>query len=294
MTVRELPPVTRTTTPAPSTHQTTPARTSRPALRTFPRPRTTSKTSSSSNPAARTMLFQEFFGSFLLGLFGLGVTINLTLQGAPVLLSAAMTFGFLLFLQAYWYDESGCHLNPWVTIAAVVGKSLPAREIPGYIVSQFVGFGLSVFVLYHLFGDAGRLQALFGAAIPAATSTTMTMILGGFLSVFLFTTFVLSVTDKPEFRPVIGLVGIVLGVVIYFSAELTGGGVNLARELMPISMAQFDLPFLLSWDKIPAELLRWPSAASFKRAFDAIQWTVIISEFVGAIAAGLFYRKVIK
>lgn len=77
----------------------------------------------------------EFFGTFILLAF-------ITRFKNPFVI----TVGFLLAILATG-DYSGGHINPAVSISQVFSGTLPASELPGYIVAQIAGAVSAVYLV---------------------------------------------------------------------------------------------------------------------------------------------------
>jgi len=77
----------------------------------------------------------EFIGTFALVTFGVGVAI---LTGN--VLTTAVAFGFVLLIMYYTIGKiSGCHINPAVTIAMLINKSIKVVPAIIYIIVQILG-----------------------------------------------------------------------------------------------------------------------------------------------------------
>jgi aquaporin Z len=91
----------------------------------------------------------EFFGTMVLMLVGPGSAI---LAANRIGVSGvALAFGFALLIMAYAIGHvSGCHINPAVTLAFVVGGKLPIARAIYYWVAQVAGGiagGLLLFII---------------------------------------------------------------------------------------------------------------------------------------------------
>ncbi len=99
----------------------------------------------------------EFFGTALLILFGNGVVANVVLAKTKghnsgwIVISAG--WGLAVFIGAFCANKySGAHLNPAVTLAAVMTGKLGSNLALGYVVAQLLGAmlgSLLVFVFYR-------------------------------------------------------------------------------------------------------------------------------------------------
>src|SRR5687767_2378204 len=93
----------------------------------------------------------ELMGTFWLVFGGCGSAVIAAsgTDGGIGPLGVSLAFGLTVLTMAYAIGHvSGCHLNPAVSIGLWAGKRFPARELPGYIVSQIVGAFLGATVLF--------------------------------------------------------------------------------------------------------------------------------------------------
>jgi aquaporin Z len=88
----------------------------------------------------------ELLGTTLLVFFGVGAAtlmFGFKFDGGSVaagIVATALTFGLILLALAYVLGPvSGCHVNPAVTIGALLARRLPLVEAVGYWVAQFAG-----------------------------------------------------------------------------------------------------------------------------------------------------------
>ena len=78
--------------------------------------------------------------------FGFGTTGTSFAAGV---VATALAFGLTLLALAYVLGPiSGCHVNPAVTMGALLGRRLPLGEAIGYWVAQFAGGILGALVLW--------------------------------------------------------------------------------------------------------------------------------------------------
>jgi len=77
----------------------------------------------------------EFIGTFTLVLFGCGAAV--IAGGSVGVLGIAFAFGLALIIAAYTVGHiSGCHINPAVTIGAVVSGRMDMSSAVKYIIAQ--------------------------------------------------------------------------------------------------------------------------------------------------------------
>jgi aquaporin Z len=93
----------------------------------------------------------EFIGTFWLVLGGCGSAVLAATypQYGIGFLGVSLAFGLTVMTMAFAIGHiSGCHLNPAVSVGLCVGGRFPAKDLPGYIVSQVLGGLAGAAVLY--------------------------------------------------------------------------------------------------------------------------------------------------
>jgi len=192
--------------------------------------------------------FAELLGTLLLVYFAVGVatlSFGFKLIGSSFsagVVATALAFGLTLLGLAYVLGPiSGCHVNPAVTLGALVARRVSLVEAFVYWIAQFVGgivgalllwATLSASPLYHRattglgtdgWGSASAIHISAGGAFLAEVVLTA-----------LFVFVVLGVTARPANAGVAGLViGLSLTVVHLIGIPITGTSVNPARSLGP-------------------------------------------------------------
>src|SRR4051812_12436293 len=103
-------------------------------------------------------LAAEAFGTGVLVLLGCGVaTLSFGFGAAGSSISAgvvatALAFGGVLLALVYTIGPlSGCHVNPAVTLGALLTRRVTAREAVGYWGAQVVGGVLGALLLWGMF-----------------------------------------------------------------------------------------------------------------------------------------------
>ena len=204
----------------------------------------------------------EAVGTMLLTLVACGVAVT---SGVD-LVATSLAFGLVIVAAAYSIGNvSGCHINPAVSIAMLVAGKMTTKECVRYIISQVIGAFIGSLLLAVLLGGFSAL----GANGLVGNTTIWAALLVEVILTFIFTTTILGVTDKKENGHVTGIViGLTLVLVHLFGLPFTGTSVNPARSLAPA-------------------VLQGGAALSNV-------WIFIIAPIIGAIIAGLFYKKVLK
>jgi aquaporin Z len=169
---------------------------------------------------------------------------------------------------------SGCHVNPAVTMGAVLAKRITPGEAVGYWVAQFIGGIVGALVLWAMFKQSPMyhtsLQGL-GTDGYGKASLIHLGVGGAFLAevilTALFVFVILGVTSKIANAATAGMViGLTLTVVHLIGIPLTGTSVNPARSLGP------------------ALIVRGTSLSQV--------WLFILAPLVGGAVAALLYRFV--
>src|SRR4249920_3608242 len=109
-----------------------------------------------SNALSRELL-AEFFGTFILIVFGVGVVAQTVLskQGAGSPLSINIAWGLAVTMGCYVSaGVTGAHLNPAVTLALAVHRRFPANKVGPYVLAQMLGAFVASAVVYLTYHEA--------------------------------------------------------------------------------------------------------------------------------------------
>lgn len=226
----------------------------------------------------------ELVGTCLLVVFGCGTAVlatkylaklGNTVSGVEYFyfgLFIALAFGLVLTAIVYTMGKvSGAHVNPAVSIAALIDGRITLFDCVYYVIAQVIGGLVGAFVLTWIYGSNEVLGANgFGklSALGEAFSThwTALAIVIEVLLTFLFVLVVLSVTKKDNNTNGI-VIGFTLTLVHIIGIPFTGTSVNPARSIGPAILAKGDALSQL--------------------------WVFIVGPIVGGILAALFYKFVI-
>ena len=173
----------------------------------------------------------EFFGTFALIFCGTGaMAINEVTGGAVSHVGIAITWGFIVIAMIYAYgDISGAHFNPAVSIAFAVAKKFAWKEVPKYILAQFLGALLASFTLKFLFPDS----EVLGATIPTI-DPLRAFVLEIILTFILMLTIINVSTGSKEVGIVAGIaIGGVVLLEAMFAGPVTNASMNPIRSLAP-------------------------------------------------------------
>lgn len=188
-------------------------------------------------------LLAESFGTFWLVFGGCGsAVLAAAFPGVGIgLLGVSFAFGLTVLTMAFAIGHvSGCHLNPAVTLGLVVAKRFPAKELPGYVVSQLVGALAAAGTLFVIasgkagFDVGGGFAANgYGEHSPGAYALGACFVAEVVLT-FVFLMVILGATDEraPKgFAPI--AIGLCLTLVHLIGIPVTNLSVNPARSTGP-------------------------------------------------------------
>jgi len=190
----------------------------------------------------------EALGTALLVFFGAGVATLMFgfhfsgLSTAAGVVATALAFGLVLLALVYALGPvSGCHLNPAVTLGALLSGRIKPADAVAYWISQFAGGIVGALLLWAVMASSpfySRSRTGLGADGWGLASQLHIGLGGAFLvEVILTAVFVyviLTVTGTDRSSATAGLViGLTLTVVHLIGIPLTGTSVNPARSLGP-------------------------------------------------------------
>lgn len=193
-------------------------------------------------------LVAEALGTAILVFFGVGVAtlmFGFHFDGGSVaagVVATALAFGLVLLALAYAIGPlTGCHVNPAVTLGALLTGRIPLREAGGYWAAQFAGGILGALLLWGMFNTSPlyRTSRTGLGATGWGTASDIRIGMGGaFLAeviltaVFVFV--VLAVTSEIGNTTHAGAaIGLALTVAHLVGIAITGTSVNPARSLGP-------------------------------------------------------------
>lgn len=211
----------------------------------------------------------EAVGVFFLTFIGAGSVIAAQFAGlgGSSLLVIALANGLALALAvSFAMNISGGHINPAVTIAAVVNKAMKINDAAVYILAQLIGALVAGVLLVSLYPSASGIAVNYGTpSLGASISVTQGILFEAAMTFILVFTIMGTVVDRRA--PKIAGFGVGLAVVIDVLAggPFTGAAMNPARWFGPAIASGF----LANW------------------------YVYIIGPLAGAIVAGLLYKYLI-
>jgi aquaporin Z len=184
-------------------------------------------------------LLAEFFGTFILVLFGVGTAV---LAGQYVgYAGISIAFGLAVMAGIYAFGPiSGGHFNPAVTLGlASAGKFKWSGVIP-YIIAQLVGATAAAAILYCIVTgtaaggvDVGGFAANGWSTYTACAAFTIEAVL-----TFVFLLVILGSTAKDAANKFAGVsIGLALAAIHLVSIPVTNTSVNPARSTSQVFFA---------------------------------------------------------
>lgn len=190
----------------------------------------------------------ELLGTALLVFFAVGVatlSFGFKADGTSFIagvVATALAFGLTLLALAHVLGPiSGCHVNPAVTLGALLAGRISLRDAISYWIAQFIGGFVGALVLWGMFSTSplySRASTGLGTDGWGASSYIHIGAGGAFIAEVvltgLFVFAVLGVTSKSANPSTAGLViGLTLTAVHLIGIPITGTSVNPARSLGP-------------------------------------------------------------
>ena len=178
----------------------------------------------------------EGIGTFTLVFFGCATVIFM--KDEVGLLGVAFAFGFAVIAMVYTIGHvSGAHLNPAVSIGAMVARQLSWEDCFGYVVAQVTGGIIAALVLYALaIGRTGGYDiGADGFAANGWGAYAMTSALAfEIIATAMFVLVILGATQDGAPRAMAGLViGLTLTMIYLAGSTISGPSVNPARSIGP-------------------------------------------------------------
>src|SRR5262245_7070662 len=183
----------------------------------------------------------ELVGTFVLVVGGCGSAV---IAGDKIgFLGIALAFGLSLLAMAYAIGPiSGCHINPAVTIGALIAKRFDSKHVIPYIVAQVIGAVLGAAVVWVIaagmpggYDPASRGLAAngYGAHSPGGYGVVAAFVAEVVLTFFLVFTAAAATDVKapPGFGGI--AIGLVLTLIHLGGIPITNTSVNPARSIGP-------------------------------------------------------------
>lgn len=218
----------------------------------------------------------ELVGTFLLVLVGTSVAVSAALNrpiagtaldSLAVPLAFGLTLVALVALVGALGQVSGAHVNPAVTMGLASARKFPWSSVPYNVVARLIGTVLAPLAVWASYGDAAGAVAKLAATAPASGISTGQTLLVEAAATFLVVFVVIAVATDP--RVPAGTASLAIGLAlaggILYSGPATGAGINPARVLAPMIVAN-------TWDS-------W--------------WVYVVGTIAGGVIAALLYSTFI-
>jgi len=185
-------------------------------------------------------LIAETIGTATLVLFGCGAAV----LGDFGQVGIATAFGLAIVAMAYGIGPiSGCHVNPAVSLGAMVSGRMSAGEMIQYWIAQFIGAAIGAAILYSIAtgkldgsGAGGMGTNGWGAGYLGEFSTQSAFIFE-LVATFLFVVVILGATQSSNNASSGALAGLAIGLTLWVihlvGIQVTGVSVNPARSFGP-------------------------------------------------------------
>jgi len=195
-------------------------------------------------PCLRDECIAEFFGTFLLLIFGLGCVAALKVGGISYgLWEICMIWGSGVALAVYLSaGVSGGHINPSVTVALAVFGKFPARKVIPYIAAAAV-----IYALYSSLFESKTLDTLgVFATAPHPDISLWQAFMAEFVGTAILLALILALVDDRNGAPRGALAPLLIGLAVAAIGAIVGPlssfALNAARDFGPRLFA-----FIAGW-----------------------------------------------
>jgi aquaporin Z len=198
----------------------------------------------------------ELLGTFALVLIGCGSAV---IAGGDIgYYGISLAFGLTVLAMVYAIGHlSGCHINPAITIAMLVGGKIKQKDAVMYIIVQCIGALIAALVLFAIasgqagydLGENGLAQNGYGDESPAEYSLAACFIAEVVLT-FIFLLVIFGATSKKAPKGFAGLpIGFSLVFIHLIGIPITNTSVNPARSLGPAMVMAIETttPLMQVW-----------------------------------------------
>ena len=195
----------------------------------------------------------EFFGTFVLIVFGVGVVAQVTLGAGKNgdYLSINLGWGLAVTRGVYVAGGvSGGHLNPAVTLALAAWRGFPWRKVVQYVVAQTAGAFVAAAVVYgtsheafthldggvrHVTGDLGTAGVF--ATYPQPWLSTFGGLIDQIVGTALLICVLFAIGDQRNQPPAPNIAPLIVGLLVFLIGATyglnAGYAINPARDFGP-------------------------------------------------------------
>jgi MIP family channel proteins len=242
-------------------------------------------------------LLAEFFGTFILIVFGVGVVAQVVLSKSTAgsFLSINIAWGLAVTMGCYVSaGVTGAHLNPAVTLALAARRRFAWGKVLPYAFAQTAGAFVAsavVFVTYHeaLTAFDGGVRQVLGAQGTGGIWATypqpfLSTFPGGFIDqvvgTALLVAVIFAITDSRNSPAPAGLAPVVVGLLVVLIGATfgfnSGYAINPARDFGPRVFT-----FVAGWGR------------EVFRAGHTWWWVPIVAPCVGGVLGGWVYDALV-
>lgn len=171
----------------------------------------------------------EVIGTFALVFFGCGTALFMApALGDAGMIAISFAFGLAVVAMAYGIGPiSGAHLNPAVSLGAMMAGRMSSGEMIGYWIAQVIGGLGAAIVLYFLMGAPAG-----GASTTIGEPGMLAALVFEIVATFLFVTVILGATQDGHSTGAAGLaIGLTLVMIHLAGITVSGASVNPARSI---------------------------------------------------------------
>ncbi len=214
----------------------------------------------------------EMIGTMVLVLLGCGSAVFAgSAPGAVATgvgtLGVAFAFGLAVIAMAYTIGGiSGCHINPAITLGALIAKRISGKDAGMYMLFQVIGAFIGSAIIYALIKTGGNAGPTMTGANDFADANIWQAFIAEVVFTFIFVLVVLGSTDSEKGAG--NLAGLAIGLTLFLihivCIPLTGTSVNPARSIAPA-------------------IFQGGTALSHL-------WLFIVAPFIGAILSALIWK----
>lgn len=191
----------------------------------------------------------EFLGTFQLVFIGTGAVLVVETQNWQYpQLWIGIAFGFAVFFGIVLFGKaSGAHMNPAVTLALWLKRVFDGKEVPFYLLFQFLGAIAASACVFLLFPEHPHM----GDTLPKI-GIWQSFVMEFGLTFALMAGVIFDFHSKSTIWQAGVLIGAIVGLEAYFAGPFCGASMNPARSLGP---AVFSGKWLDLWLYIAAPVL---------------------------------------
>lgn len=189
----------------------------------------------------------EAFGTFVLVFFGVGSAVlagsGVGIEVPSTIVGISLAFGISVVAMAYSIGAiSGAHLNPAVSLGALVAGRITMPTFIGYAIFQTIGAIVAAFLIYVIATNnaggydvgAGMGQNGWGAGY-GGEFFMISAFLFEVVATAVFLVVILGVTEEKTGNPAMAglVIGLTLTMIHLVGITITGTSVNPARSIGP-------------------------------------------------------------